>query len=478
MELGTGLAVKTMQSLRTKLSLSYVMVTLICVAGISLLANLLLEQQFRKYVKDTMARQNQEIVASLTMHFNETNTWNSSSINDIGINALERGLIIRVADSQGRMIWDATLHNSGMCSQMIAHMAQNMASRYPNWKGRYEERKYSVLNNFRKVGTVTIGYYGPFYFNDYDLAFINTLNRILLAVAFFASFFSLLAGAVTAKRISSPVARVIDAAQRIAAGNLQSSDYPKTDIKEINQLIHTVDNLSVTLQKQENLRKQLTADVAHELRTPLATLQSHLEAMIDGIWPCEPARLKSCHEELLRLNRLVKDLGRLARYEGNNMMLHLSRFDLGELIAQMRLNFETEFLIKGVALNTETRSLEIEADKDKISQVLINLIDNALKYTPSGGTVDITLSEADDSLTVAVSDTGCGIAANDLPYIFERFYRSEKSRNRATGGAGIGLTVTKAILERHHGAVDVRSQAGKGSVFTITLPKNQNPETE
>ncbi|HBE79164.1 MAG TPA: two-component sensor histidine kinase, partial [Firmicutes bacterium] len=364
-------------SLRSRLSLSYILVALTGVTLIGVLANLLLEQQFRKYILENQERNNHQIVASLTQQYSDNGGWGYSAVNQIGMAALERGLILRIEDNTQRVIWDAMVHNQGMCQQMIVHMAQNMQSRYPNWKGGYTERKYDVVYNFKKVGNVQVGYYGPFYFTDNDLAFINTLNRLLFGVAVLALLVALVIGALTAKRISTPIARVISTAQQIADGNYQTKDYLPNNIKEINQLNAAITDLAKDLKKQESLRKQLTADVAHELRTPLATLQSHLEAMIDGIWEMDRERLKGCHEEILRISRLVKDLEKLTKFESDQLILHPIEFDLMELFQQLQVNFETEARNKGVQLIVDSGPLPIWADKDKISQVLINLIANS-----------------------------------------------------------------------------------------------------
>ncbi|MGE5605460.1 MAG: histidine kinase dimerization/phospho-acceptor domain-containing protein, partial [Bacteroidota bacterium] len=376
-------------SLRAKLASSYILLVLICVVLISLLANLFLEKQFRNYVIKNQERRNRQVVASISQQVDGQGEWQIQDIATLGINALEQGLILKIKDNSGRIIWDATAHNSGLCEQMISHMAKNMFSRYPNWKGGYMETQYPVVRDAQNLGVVQIGYFGPFYFDDVDLAFINTLNRILLGVTALALFAAFGVAAVMAKRLSAPIARVIETAQMIAKGSYQTKSREKSSIRELNQLTGTINNLASTLAKQEQLRKQLTADVAHELRTPLATLQSHIEAILDGIWKAEPERLKVCYDEVMRLNRMVADLGRLTRYESENLVLNRTEFDLTALIRQLVINFESEFVRKGVAIGLYGEETLICADQDKISQIMINLIANGLKFTPAGGKVEI-----------------------------------------------------------------------------------------
>ena len=462
-----------MVGLRTKLASSYIMVVLFCVALISILANVFLERQFREYILENQERRNHQIVNSLSQQYEGEGRWKTLVISEIGINALEQGLIVKVFDHTGYTLWDATLHNNGMCQQMISHLSENMVSRYPNWKGGYVENQYPIIRNFKKVGSIRIGYYGPFYFTDSDLAFINTLNRILFGVAVIALFLAFLASAIMAKRISAPIARVIKTAETLAHGSYEVKSIEKTNIREISQLNSAVNELAVNLQKQELLRKQLTADVAHELRTPLATLQSHIEAIIDGIWEASPERLNVCHAEITRLSRMVQELSKLAKYENQNLILHKTNFDISDLAKQIVFNFETEFIRQGVKINFTGDNVIITADKDQISQVLINLIANSLKYTPTRGSVDIAVHqfEPKEGLVISVKDTGFGISPADLPYIFERFYRSDKSRNRFTGGSGIGLTIVKAVVDAHQGTISVQSKLGEGSEFTVFLPK-------
>lgn len=460
-------------SLRTKLSLSYVFVALSLFALVSFLTNFLLENQFRDYIIKQQELKNKEIVNLINQQYNsENNSWDKTVIENIGVNALEQGLIVKLKDVSGKMVWDATVHNNGTCTTMLAHMAKNMSSRYPNVKGGYVEANYPVTNNFKKVGNVDIGYYGPFYLNDNDLVFINTLNNMLISVGILSLLFALIIGAYMAKRLSLPISRVTTAAQQISKGYFDGRVLEKSNTREIGQLTTTINNLAETLEMQEILRKRLTADVAHELRTPLATLQSHLEAMIDGIWKADTERLKSCHEEVIRINRLVGDLEKLARYESENLILNKSTFDISKLIQSIIKNYEIEFLNKKIEIHFSGEVENVQADKDKISQVIINLISNAFKYTPQGGSVKVSVKSDENLIKIIIKDNGPGISEEDLPYIFERFYRADKSRNRMTGGSGIGLTITKSLVEAHKGKITVISKVNEGTEFIITLPQN------
>ncbi|HEX3029289.1 MAG TPA: ATP-binding protein [Clostridia bacterium] len=458
-------------SLKIKLSLSYVFAALLSVALIMALTNISLDKHFREYVKQNQEQKNRQVVSSISQQYRSNGEWNMDMVETIGVGALENGLIIKVKDESGKVIWDATVHNNGMCQRIIEHMAQNVNSRYPNVKGTYSEIPYPVNYKFAKVGVVEIGSYGSYYLSDNDLAFINTLNKLFIAVGIFSLLFSLVLGIIMARRLSSPISRVISSAQSIAKGYFSDRISVRSTTKEISQLTSTINNLAETLEKQEILRKKMSADVAHELRTPLATLQSHMEAMIDGIWKADKDRLKSCHDEIIRINKMVGDLNKLAKYESESLILNKEQFDVSELIQNIIYNFEAEFKNKDVGITFEGVKEEIFADRDKISQVMVNLISNALKYTPHGGEVRVSVKGSENITEISVKDNGSGIPKEDVPFIFERFYRADKSRNRMTGGSGIGLTIVKAITEAHKGRIEVNSKVNEGTEFMVLLPK-------
>jgi signal transduction histidine kinase len=458
--------------LKTKLTMIFVFISTLIIIFTGLFSRAMLESNFKDYVMQKQENSNKAIVSSISQQYTDDKVLNVDFIENIGMKALEQGQILKVTDLSGKTVWDATTHNNGMCQRMIEHIADNMTSKYPSFDGKYTVSSYTINSNSKDVGRVEIGYYGPFYFNDEDLHFINTLNTSLLWVALFGVIISLLLGHVFSKKLSDPIARVINTAKRIEQGNYTTKVIGKTTTKEINELESTMNNLSETLQKQEDLRKRLTADVAHELRTPLATLQGHMEAMIDGIWQPTNERLTSCFDEIIRIEKMVGDLQLLTKYESEVAELYKTEFELADLVKNVIMNFESQFVNKGVGIFA-TGKATLFADKDKISQVIINILSNALKYTNTGGRVDIITKENENEIAMTIKDNGCGINKDDLPYIFERFYRADKSRNRLTGGAGIGLSIVKAIIDMHHGSIYVESKENEGTAFEIILQKKQ-----
>ncbi|MCY6369896.1 sensor histidine kinase [Clostridium ganghwense] len=457
------------KSLRRKLTFSHMFVAIVCVLLISIVANNFLERQFQNYIIQTIERKSNDIVSAIRQQYNLDDEWNSIRIESIGVDALENGFIISVENLEGKIIWDANIYNNGKCESIIEHMAQNMRQKYSNWQGEYKENQYDILSNSQKVGNVKIGYYGPFYYNDNDMLFLDTLNKIIITVGVVSLLIAVILGVIIASGVSRPISRVIDTAENISNGKYDERIKGKSDIKEINKLTTSINHLAKTLQEHEMLQKRLTADVSHELRTPLTTLQSHMEAILDGVWEPTMDRIKSCHEEIIRINRLVSDLEKLSIYEDENFVLHKSQFDISEVIKNIILNFQSQSLDKNIEIEAKCEKQMIFADKDKISQVCINLISNALKYTLQGGKIEVRLDKKKEFIELSVKDNGIGIAESDIPYIFERFYRADKSRNRLTGGAGIGLTITKRIVEAHKGKINVESKVGKGTVFKVIL---------
>ena len=457
-------------SLRMRLTASYVLVTIVCVFLISILMNALLEKQFRLYTIHNQELSNQEMLNLIKNQYNN-GSWNHDVIENIGIGYLERGMIIKVSDVHNRIIWDAAVHNNGLCKQMLDDMSKNMNKYYPNWSGKYKTKSYPVYHDESKIGTVIVGYYGPFYYNNTDIGFIYTLkNRILIFAFIFSLFFAQIMGIFMAQILSRPIARVVRAAESISKGYFKNRVDEKSNTKEIYILISTINNMAKTLESHKVLKERMSDDIAHELRTPLATLQSHMEAMIDGIWEPDKKRLQSYYEEIIRITSLVNQLGMLGKYQ--NSKLNRIKYDLCEQIKNVIFNFQAEFKNKEVRIKFHGNKCYISAEKDKISQVIVNLMSNALKYTPKGGIVIINLKGTSNTAEISVKDTGIGISDDDIPFIFDRFYRADKSRNRLTGGNGIGLAITKTIVELHGGKIIVKSRVNESSEFVVSLPIN------
>lgn len=275
------------------------------------------------------------------------------------------------------------------------------------------------------------------------------------------------------RRVVTPIRQMMEASQRIAAGRYQERvEVVGTD--ELGQLAHSFNQMAATLEQTETMRRDLIANVAHELRTPLASIKGYMEGMIDGVLPAEPDTYQQIYHEADRLQRLVNDLQELSRVEAGAFELKRRPLAVAELVQQTAARLRPQFEEKGVSLTLDIPSdlSIVQADKDRLDQVLLNLVGNALQYTPAGGTVTVTAkTQTSAGLLISIHDTGVGISPEHLPHLFNRFYRVDKSRSRAGGGSGIGLTIAKHLIEAHGGHLWAESAGeGQGSTFSVSLP--------
>lgn len=307
-----------------------------------------------------------------------------------------------------------------------------------------------------------------------ETGIINMLVPGRLAVVGIISIvFAAIAGIILAGKISVPVKAATRAAKDIAQGNYNNRINTDICTMELSELGNAVNHMAESLDNQEMLRRRLTSDVAHELRTPVANVSSNIEAIIEGALEPTNERLSSCYNEFERITGIITELEKLRQIEGENMILHIGHVDIYELAKEVKLIFENEMSKKNIRCDIIGEHIDVCVDKDKMSQVLNNLISNAVKYTDNYGNIQITVIQENENVVITVKDNGCGIDDNDIPYIFERFYRTDKSRNRSTGGAVIGLTITRAIVQLHGGTIHVESKKGVGSLFKVTIPANK-----
>lgn len=458
-------------SIRSKLTLSYIFIVVAVVGLTSLAANVGLKRQFENYVIRRQEKQISEIIELIQMKYEEEQNWNAGYLEIIGMNALQNGMVIVVKDDKDRNVWSAYEHNNGLCQAMIMNMRANMYSYSDKWNGEYQEKSYPIQMGRQQLGTLTTGYVGPYYFNDEELILVKALNSLFLFTGICSLVIAFGLGIFMSVRISKPLKKIAVKALSLSEGSYKERLIDESHTSEIGILAETINELSDALEHKDKLRRQLTQDVAHELRTPLTSVQGHMEAMLDGIWAMDKDRLNSCYEEIIRIKKLIGSIEDLSGVENENVLLHKEDFDLSRLVVRLLNNYENEFLSKNIRINYTEAPIMIHADEDKMSQVLNNLLSNALKYSKDHGEITIMAEKEGNEIVIRVSDTGIGIAEGDLPLIFERFYRVDKSRSRQSGGIGVGLTITRAIIEAHEGTIRVNSELGRGSEFIIRLPQ-------
>jgi signal transduction histidine kinase len=298
-----------------------------------------------------------------------------------------------------------------------------------------------------------------------------TIGRFFLWGALVAVAIAVALAFLLSRRTLAPVKALTSAAERLGRGDFSQRVQIK-DKGELGELAQTFNSMAVDLEHTEKLRQNMVADVAHELRTPLSNIQGYLEALRDGVMKPDKETIRSLYEEALLLSRLVDDLQELSLAEAGELKLVQQAEDIGELIRQTVAAAAVKKKAKGLSLAVELPEKLPPANIDlrRIGEVLRNLLENAVDHTGRGGSVTVAARQLGNWLEVSVADTGEGIPAEELPNIFERFYRVDKSRTRATGGSGLGLTIAKRLVEAHGGRIDVQSQPGKGSRFAFTVP--------
>ena len=308
--------------------------------------------------------------------------------------------------------------------------------------------------------------------------FRTAVNEALTIAALAAVISAIVVSIFVSRQVVTPVQEMMVASRYIAAGHYDErvnvpGNLSKDDLDELSQLALSFNQMAEKLEKVESMRRQLIGDVSHELRTPLTAIKGSMEGLMDGVLPENDETYMGIYREADRLQRLVNDLQELSRVEAGAYELDLHPLDLLVVISAVVKRLELQFKEKDVLLEVDVPAdlPSIQADEDRIGQVLLNLVGNALQFTPSGGSVVVSAAQRNKEIKISVSDTGIGISPEDIENIFTRFYRVDKSRSRAGGGSGIGLTISKYLVEAHGGRIWVESAGlDRGSTFTFSLP--------
>jgi histidine kinase len=300
----------------------------------------------------------------------------------------------------------------------------------------------------------------------------QTTGQALLVAAGAAAVAGLVTSLLLMREILRPLRQLAHSSQRIAAGHYDERVVvPVSD--ELAAVATSFNDMAGALEAVEQTRVELIGNVAHELRTPLSGLEGYLEGLVDGVLPNDPETFTLMQQEVRRMRRLVSDLQSLSRVEAGQTEIHLERFDFCALAQRVVAQVQPQIVAQNLDLHIDSAcpTLFVSADPDRAAQVLLNLVGNAVRYTPEGGSITIRLERGHTMGQISVQDTGIGIPAEALPYVFERFYRVDRSRARTSGGSGIGLTIARRLAWAMGGDITVASDGpGQGSVFTFMLP--------
>lgn len=463
-----------MHSLFWKGMLAFLAVILVAVGTVALVGGRITESEFRRYTFTRGGMWSQQI-SSLAGYYATYGSW--KGVQDTlptpsGKGGQGRGgsgqgggqgggdatgpawLNYRVADTDGRIVGDTRGLPDG-------------TSRVELQDGipvQVEDRVVGyLLPASNTLGTLPL--------DAFQTQFLARVETALWIAALAALAVALVVGGLLFRSIVAPLRRLTAASQAITAGDL-TVRAPVQGRDEVAQLAYAFNRMAESLAHAEEARQNQTADVAHELRTPLTVLRGALEAMLDGIYPTDRDNLLAALAQVQTLTRLVEDLRLLALADAGQLRLQTASLDLSAFLREIVEAHRLQAQEREVSLTLEMApSLPIvQADRDRLAQVMGNLLGNALRYVSSGGHIRVHAVDRGREVTVAVADDGPGIPSQDLPYLFERFWRGDRARRRATGGSGLGLTIARSLVEAHGGRIWAESVKEQGSTFTLSLP--------
>lgn len=458
-----------MTNLRTRLALTYSLVIISAVIVLSFVSNFLANQLFDRYVKESIQKKNTEIVSIMANQYDSSlKKFNISTVETLGMSYLHDGFILTVQDRNEKTVWDAQDCDMEQCIDVMDELKAR--NKHNMDHAKLVKEKYPLVQNKQQVGTIIVESFGPLFYTENESKFLTAFNQFVITIGVVFAVLSAIVSVFISSRISKPILNAAATAEKIEQGEFTARVDENSKTVELNQLAKSINGLALALENGEQWQKRLTSDISHELRTPLTTLQGNFEAMIDGVLHPTPERLQSCYEEVVRLNKLVEDLKQLSILEQENIYIHKSELDLHTILKTVVNQHSLEAEGKGIQLYLSGIKSLYNGDPNRLTQVFVNLLSNAIKYTNHGEIhIQLNMNEKQD-YEISFKDTGVGVSQEEIQHLFERFYRADKSRNRMTGGAGIGLTISKSIIDAHGGSIKVVSELGKGSCFTVILP--------
>lgn len=459
-----------------QLTLAFSLVTIAGLIMAAFLANYQVSTQFRRFVAHNQMS-NPALLAPLVDYYAQNGSWQGVDrvLNDfrspgmmggpggmggMGAPGLRRGAPgLVLADAGGRIVY---ARDNSFLGQRLSRQDQANA--------------VTISANDQVIGYLVMALPLRDELTTAAQAFLNQINRVLLQAGLIAGGLGILMGLAIARGLSAPLGRLAAAAHRISQGEL-NQQVPVRGSEEMADVARAFNDMAVALQQAGQLRRNMVADIAHELRTPLTVIQGNLQAILDEVYPLEKGEIAGIYDETLMLSRLVNDLRELAQAEAGQLSLNVQTIDLATVISSAVSGFEGLAQEQGVGLAVTMPPTipPLLADPDRVRQILSNLASNALRHTPPGGRVTITVDGLPGSTTavrISICDTGSGIPPQDLPYVFNRFWRAEKSRSRYEGGSGLGLAIARQLVEAQGGQIGVESKGipGQGSCFWFSLP--------
>ena len=474
-----------MKRLWVQQTLAFSVVVIVTMSTVAIWINQSANAEFRKYITLREVRVPGSGVQELVEYYQRRGSWEGvesllaegvyfsadgmgirlgATLAEIGADERRRSPNVLFADADGRVVFDSDGKVKG---KLLSRSEQGNA-----WP-------ITETDDGEVIGYLLL--YFPVDASEHGLEqrFLDRVEQMLFVGTALAVISMLVVGALLNRRLNAPLQRLADAARAVAAGDLGQQVEAGGSI-EVAQVGQAFNEMTAALQEAETLRQNMVADVAHELRTPLSVLQGNLWAILNDAYPLEKAEISRLYDETRLLSRLVEDLRELALADAGQLYLDLRPTDVAQIIRHTVNNFGLAAEVQEVSLSARLPDdlALAQADPDRVAQVLRNLLVNALRHTPPGGSVTVSASSMVRTLEIAIADTGKGIAPEDLPHIFERFWRADPARARSrigdeerlAGGTGLGLSVTQSLVEAQGGRIRVESTPGQGTVFRFTLP--------
>ena len=442
--------------LSTKLILAFLMISVVSTGIIVVFTRVLASREFERFMDD---RYEAELAEDLARYYNRNQSWDGvekelqRDWHEPGNYYEQRPLFFSIADEQGTIIVAGNDREEGEpCSQ------------------EEFEDGLPIQSGGKTVGVLLLPMAPERSPLDYE--FLRRLNGSIFLSAIATLALALFLGILLSRSISRPIQELTKATHHMADGKL-GQQVPVRSRDELGELAQSFNKMSADLARSFNLRKQMTADIAHELRTPISLILGHAEGVKDGVLKPTRENFEIIREEAERLEHLVSDLRTLSLADAGELSVDLQPVDVNTLMSDVHTHYLTLFNQKLITLNLETAPVFLKAnlDPNRFAQVLNNILDNALRYTPENGQVQLAVRSVNNNIQISIQDSGDGVTPEEASHLFDRFYRVDESRARDDGGSGLGLAIAKSIVEMHKGRIWAESEKGKGLRVVIELPR-------
>jgi signal transduction histidine kinase len=447
-----------LRSFTLRLALAFAGAGVLTAAVTAILVNLAFGGEFAGYLTQQQARQQSQLVATLADSYRRAGGWSAKDLQSAAPVALMSGGTVQVLDASGRLVWDAA-QSPGSAAMLEMHRQMGGGGALG------PERRLPLTVDGKVVGTALLRVPAPGV-APADAQFRQGVNGLFVLGGLGGAILAVVMGVVLARRATGPARELAAAAHALARDRTQRVEVSGAD--EFGQMGVAFNAMADAIEAEDRLRREFAASVVHELRTPLTILRSQVEALQDHVVRPGPRSLASLHEEVMRLGRLMADLESLAVADAAGFSLKRVPTDMQPLVEEVAGEFAGPFAAEGIRLERALAPVKADVDPGRIRQVLSNLLSNALKFTPEGGRALVEVGAEGDRVTVRVSDSGPGIPSDELPHVFERFFRG---RGAGGAGSGIGLTVVADLVRVHGGTVDLESAPGTGTTVTVRLPR-------